>query len=297
MRPSPGPHPAALDRAAVRAEMDQARADFRRLVTGAAPADLRRLSDGTRWTNQQLLFHMLFGYLITRALLILVRIFGLLPDAASRVFARLLDSAQRPFHLVNYLGSRAGARLIPPRPHAPGARPCHRGPAAAPGTRDRNRAAPRHALPGYLGSVLRQPDDPRRPLPLPHPAFPLPPAAAHPRPRARSRHRRARGSSRRKRPDYSNRAGSRPAPAEHPAPGREFRAPPATARQALARRTTRSAAASLGTAEIQRHRYQADLACRTSIVPPPSVTQEPSAAPPRRAFRSQREIIPAGGVS
>jgi hypothetical protein len=115
MRPAPDPHPAALDRAAVRAEMDQARADFRRLVTGAAPADLRRLSDGTRWTNQQLLFHMLFGYLIVRALLILVRIFGLLPDAASRVFARLLDSARRPFHLVNYLGSRVGARLIPPR--------------------------------------------------------------------------------------------------------------------------------------------------------------------------------------
>jgi hypothetical protein len=115
MRPAPDQHPAALDRAAVRAEMDQARADFRRLVTDAAPADLRRPSDGTRWTNQQLLFHMLLGYLIVRALLILVRIFGLLPDAASRALARLLGSAQRPFHLINYLGSRAGARLIPPR--------------------------------------------------------------------------------------------------------------------------------------------------------------------------------------
>ena len=76
MRPVRVPHPAALDRAAVRAEMDQARADFRRLVSDATPADLRRLSDGTRWTNQQLLFHMLLGYLITRALLILARIFS-----------------------------------------------------------------------------------------------------------------------------------------------------------------------------------------------------------------------------
>ena len=119
MRPAPDPHPAALDRAAVRAEMDQARADFRRLVSDATPADLRRPSDGTRWTNQQLLFHMLFGYLIVRALLILARIFGLLPGAASRAFARLLDSAQRPFHLINYLGSCAGARLIPPRRMTP----------------------------------------------------------------------------------------------------------------------------------------------------------------------------------
>ena len=113
MPPVPDP-PVAVDRAAVRAEMDQARHDFRRLVGDATPADLRRLSDGTKWTNQQLLFHMLFGYLIVRALLVLVRIFGLLPDGASKSFARLLDAAHKPFDLINYLGSCAGARIIPP---------------------------------------------------------------------------------------------------------------------------------------------------------------------------------------
>ena len=114
MPPAPDP-PAAVDRAALRAEMEQARHDFRRLAGDATPADLRRPSDGTRWTNQQLLFHMLFGYLIVRALLVLVRIFGLLPDGASKSFARLLDRAHRPFDLINYLGSCAGARIIPPR--------------------------------------------------------------------------------------------------------------------------------------------------------------------------------------
>ena len=98
MRPAPdrAPAAAALDRAAAAAEMDQARQDFRRLLHRATAADLRRPSEGTRWTNQQLLFHMLFGYLVVRALLILVRIFGLLPDAASKTFARLLDSARTP---------------------------------------------------------------------------------------------------------------------------------------------------------------------------------------------------------
>jgi DinB superfamily len=115
----PAPAPDVLDRAAVRAEMDQARLDFRRLADAATPADLRRPSARTRWTNQQLLFHMLFGYLIVRALLVLVRVFGLLPDRASRAFARLLDSARRPFHLVNYAGSCAGARIIPPRRMVP----------------------------------------------------------------------------------------------------------------------------------------------------------------------------------
>jgi len=121
MRPAadPAPSSAVLDRAAVRAEMDQARIDFRRLISDAAPADLRRPSDGTRWTNQQLLFHMLFGYLIVRALLGLVRVFGLLPDGASKAFARLLDSARKPFGLINYLGSCAGARIIPPRRMTP----------------------------------------------------------------------------------------------------------------------------------------------------------------------------------
>ncbi len=114
MPPAPAP-PAAPDRAALRAEMEQARHDFRRLIGNATPAELRRPSDGTRWTNQQLLFHMLFGYLIVRALLVLVHVFGRLPDGASKAFARLLDSAHKPFDLINYLGSCAGARIIPPR--------------------------------------------------------------------------------------------------------------------------------------------------------------------------------------
>jgi len=118
MPPAPDP-PAAVDRAALRAEMEQARHDFRRLAGDATPADLRRPSDGTKWTNQQLLFHMLFGYLIVRALLVLARVFGLLPDRASKAFARLLDSARRPFDLINYLGSCAGARIIPPSRMAP----------------------------------------------------------------------------------------------------------------------------------------------------------------------------------
>jgi hypothetical protein len=102
------------DRAAVCAEMEQARRDFRDLLAHADSASLRRQSDGTRWTNQQLLFHMLFGYLVVRALLILARVFVRLPPAASRAFARMLDAAHTPFHLVNYLGSCAGARIIPP---------------------------------------------------------------------------------------------------------------------------------------------------------------------------------------
>jgi hypothetical protein len=55
---------------------------------------------------------MVFGYMVVRALLPLVRAFGRLPDAASRWFARILESTTPGFHVVNYLGSRVGSRVF-----------------------------------------------------------------------------------------------------------------------------------------------------------------------------------------
>jgi hypothetical protein len=96
----------------VRTEMERARATFRQLLADASPADLRRGSRGTRWTNEQLLFHMLFGYLIVRALLWPVRGFGRLPVGVSLASARLLNAASRPFHVINYWGSCGGALVF-----------------------------------------------------------------------------------------------------------------------------------------------------------------------------------------
>ena len=93
-------------------ELEAARAAFHDLATTATGAELRRRSNGTRWTTKQLLFHMLLGYLILRALTGLVRVFGRLPDGASRTYARLLNAATRPFDVVNYLGSLAGGTTL-----------------------------------------------------------------------------------------------------------------------------------------------------------------------------------------
>lgn len=103
-----------MDRQAVHAQWDRDLAGLRALVEAATAADLGRRSRGTRWTNRQLLFHLVFGYQIVRALLVLVRLLGRLPDPASRVFAAVLDAAARPFHVVNYLGS-CGGGLFGPR--------------------------------------------------------------------------------------------------------------------------------------------------------------------------------------
>ena len=74
--------------------------------------ELRRPTNGTKWTNEQLLFHMVFGYLLVRNLLVLVRGFSRLPDEASRRFAVTLNAGTRPFHTINYLGSLGGIRVL-----------------------------------------------------------------------------------------------------------------------------------------------------------------------------------------
>jgi hypothetical protein len=103
---------AAVDRESVREEMERARAAFHRMLDDATEADLRRPSNGTRWTNEQLLFHMMFGYLIVRVLLVVVRVIGRLPNGVGTAFARLLDSAVRPFDMVNFWGSCGGAKVF-----------------------------------------------------------------------------------------------------------------------------------------------------------------------------------------
>jgi hypothetical protein len=101
-----------VDRDAVHEELERARRTFHELHDVATEADLSRRSNGTRWTNQQLLFHMLLGYLIMRALMNLVRVFGRLPEGASQAYAHLLNVATVPFDAANYLGSWAGGSTL-----------------------------------------------------------------------------------------------------------------------------------------------------------------------------------------
>ncbi|MFC5184991.1 DinB family protein [Actinomadura harenae] len=92
------------DAQAVHAELERVRRDFHQLLDAATGEDLARPTDGTRWTNEQLLFHMLFGYMLLWALLRLLRVFGRMPTGVSRTYGRLLSAATKPFDIVNYLG-------------------------------------------------------------------------------------------------------------------------------------------------------------------------------------------------
>jgi hypothetical protein len=100
---------ARVDRDDIAADLERARVEFHALVAAASPDDWDKPTFGTRWTNEQLLFHMLFGYMLVRRLLVLVRVFSRLPDSVSRIFANVLDSATKPFHIINYYSSCAAA--------------------------------------------------------------------------------------------------------------------------------------------------------------------------------------------
>ena len=101
-----------MDRAEIVAEMGRVEADFAELIARAGRADLRRPSRGTRWTNRQLLYHMVFGYLIVRTLMPLVHVLG--RWGHSRRCAASLNAARRPFHWINYVGSWVGGQVLPP---------------------------------------------------------------------------------------------------------------------------------------------------------------------------------------
>ena len=103
------------DRQAIRSEFEGARERFHALGDSASGEDLARASNGTRWTNRELLFHMMFGYMVVRALLPLVKFVSRLPNPVGRGFAALLNAATAPFNVINYLGSRGGARAYSPQ--------------------------------------------------------------------------------------------------------------------------------------------------------------------------------------
>ena len=101
-----------VDRRSLVADLTACQNDLHHLLATATPDGLRAQTTSTRWSNAQLLFHMVFGFLIVRRLLPLVRLMSVLRPGVGRAFAGLLDAGRVPFHWVNYAGSCAGALVF-----------------------------------------------------------------------------------------------------------------------------------------------------------------------------------------
>jgi len=98
------------DRDQVARELADAPAAYRALLNAATPQVLRRRTNGTRWTNREMLFHLLLGYLLVRNLRPLVWIMSRLPRPLQQGFAATLNACARPFHVMNYIASVIGGR-------------------------------------------------------------------------------------------------------------------------------------------------------------------------------------------
>lgn len=101
-----------VDRDAITGDLRACAEDLHALLASATPDRLNARSHGTKWTNEELLFHMVFGFLVVRRLLPLVRLVSSLPPRVGRTFAGVLDAGRVPFHWVNYAGSRGGALVF-----------------------------------------------------------------------------------------------------------------------------------------------------------------------------------------
>ena len=121
-------------------EMERVQADFHQLAGTATPEGLHRRSRGTRWSNRQLLFHMVFGYVVVRHCYPWST-----PSADSDTAVGSLppsNAGRRPFHLINYLGSCGGGQLLTTRARGRPARPHDRRPATQARNRDRRHPWP-----------------------------------------------------------------------------------------------------------------------------------------------------------
>jgi hypothetical protein len=105
----------ATDRRDIDDEWERVTADFQRLLRCATLAEIRMPTNGTRWTNRQLLFHMLFGFLLVRALVPIVKGLGRFSPTVSSAFAAILNAGTRPFHLINYLSAIPGGTALSSR--------------------------------------------------------------------------------------------------------------------------------------------------------------------------------------
>jgi hypothetical protein len=94
------------------AELEAARLTFHALLDSLSDQDLKQPSANPAWTNQQILFHMAFGYFLIPSLIAIVLIFGRLPDVFSETFAALLNAVTRPFNAINALGPQGGGRIL-----------------------------------------------------------------------------------------------------------------------------------------------------------------------------------------
>ncbi|MBK8463479.1 MAG: DinB family protein [Nigerium sp.] len=96
----------------VRANLEWIARDYASILVTARAGELDLPTNGTRWTNRQLLFHMLLGQRITWMVIGVMGVFARLPPSASRAWASGMAATTPLYHRLNWLGGVLGGRLF-----------------------------------------------------------------------------------------------------------------------------------------------------------------------------------------
>lgn len=88
------------------------RNEFHALLQSIAEEDWKKQSHNLGWSNGEIFAHILFGFIILNALLPMARLWGKLPKASSRPFAKFLNFITKPFNWINALGARGQGKVF-----------------------------------------------------------------------------------------------------------------------------------------------------------------------------------------
>jgi DinB superfamily len=105
-------HDFEAQRACLRSDLEAARGEFHAMVASISEREWTAPSQNPGWTNGQVVFHILLGFILVVPLARLLVFFDHLPALCSRIFAGILNLSTPLFNRINAVGPRAGARLL-----------------------------------------------------------------------------------------------------------------------------------------------------------------------------------------
>jgi hypothetical protein len=97
---------------AIRDDLAEAGRRFHELVDSMSDSDWKTPSRNPAWTNGQVVYHVLFGFILIPALFGMIRFWSRMPPRFSRSFARALNWSTPVFNLANSLGPKGQAALF-----------------------------------------------------------------------------------------------------------------------------------------------------------------------------------------
>lgn len=96
----------------VRAELALAHARFHKLLDSLSEVDWEARSLNPAWTNGQLVYHILFAFMLLPSLFWMIKFWSKLPRSYSLRFAQVLDLTTPLFNRINALGPRGQASVF-----------------------------------------------------------------------------------------------------------------------------------------------------------------------------------------